>query len=221
VGEPLIHLVAGPTYALRDPQYGSICQWPDRQLHLINLDRQLAAIADADRYRPLRPVAHLPDYASPRADLAYLFPQLIPAQSPQLDEGERNGQAGENRADSCYGRPYQGPVRRITIVELVRSGPGLGEPGVPSRGRTRYAEPLPITVFERIVHWRPARVLRGGLIGDTHYHPVAIGPCSIVWINYLIHECLPILQATNILEERLGTAVVRLIISFVIPRIGK
>jgi hypothetical protein len=65
--------------------------------------RQLAAIADEDRYRPqARLLARLLGHTGPRAGLAHLCPQPVLAQGSKLDEGEREGQAGENRADGSH-----------------------------------------------------------------------------------------------------------------------
>jgi hypothetical protein len=53
--------------------------------------------------------------AEPRADLAHLRPEPVLAQSPKLDEGQREGQAGENCPDCRDDRPDHGTM----VVELA------------------------------------------------------------------------------------------------------
>ena len=123
--EPLIHVVVDLDGALGHCQHAVISPWPDSHIHGVNSDRQLAAVANEDRYHPracllARLLFDLLDGANTCADLAHLSSQPILAQGPQLDEGERKGQAGENRVDSCYGHP---PDHGITVAELVRLGP--------------------------------------------------------------------------------------------------
>jgi hypothetical protein len=133
IAEPLDGLVMDHCRALSRCQDLFISPWPHSHIHGVNPDRQLAAIVDEDRYQPqARLLARLLGSASPRADLAHLCSPPVLAKRPQLDEGERKGQPGKNRADRRNGRP----AYEITVVELARPGPASREFGAVTGTRT-------------------------------------------------------------------------------------
>jgi len=68
-------------------------------------------------------------------------PVACPGAVPELDKGKRESQAGEDRADSCYGHP----IRAITAVEMARPGPGLRALGAVTGNERRSLQypPMP------------------------------------------------------------------------------
>jgi hypothetical protein len=85
----------------------------DGQFRREDIDGQLAGIEDVHSYRPPGRVPGEHARLGPYADLADLFSEPVLAERAELDEGEREGEAGEYGADRCYGCPRHG----VMVVE--------------------------------------------------------------------------------------------------------
>ncbi len=112
--------------------------WLDGDIHSVDPNGQLVAVANEDRHRPEgRVLFHRPGRAGPGADLAHPHPQPVLAQRPELDERKREGQTGQERADRRHDRPDHAitvvglatarrPSWRETCMPFRSPGPGPG-----------------------------------------------------------------------------------------------
>jgi hypothetical protein len=139
VAKLLVRVVLGLVRAFFGCQHVPVPPWLDGDIHSVDPNGQLVAVANEDRHCPEgRVLFHRHGRAGPGADLAHLHPQPVLAQGPELDERKREGQTGQERADRRNDRPDHGitvvglaTARRLSWCEtcmpfrLSGSGPGL------------------------------------------------------------------------------------------------